>query len=245
MKDRTVRSWLRQGIPAAATHRRKRSSKFDPYAAYVLTRWQEGQGNGLRLFQELQAQGYKGSSRTIYRCLAALKSRRPDPGDVPEWLLQDFTAQEAVWLFVRDPKALDETEREEPATIRQASATAESTYQLLQDFMQMVRHRQGERLDVWLKQVTLSQIPEFRRLVRRINRDKAAVVAGLTLPYSNGQVEGQITKLKLIKRSMYGRADFPLLRQRVLHALSVRVHLERFREEPCRKPDEDPAERQA
>jgi len=85
--------------------------------------------------------------------------------------------------------------------------------------MQMVGHREGERLDGWLKQVTLSQIPEFRRLVRSINRDKAAVLAGLTLPWSQGQVEGQITKLKLIKRTMYGRAGFPLLRQRMLHAL--------------------------
>ncbi len=100
----------------------------------------------------------------------------------------------------RDPDELDDTQREELAAIRQASATAESTYQLVQDFMQMVRHRKGERLDGWLKQVTLSQFPEFRRLVHSLNRDKAAVVAGLTLPWSQGQGEGQITKLKLIKR---------------------------------------------
>jgi len=54
---------------------------------------------------------------------------------------------------------------------------------------------------------------------RRLERDKEEVLAGLTLVYSNGQVEGQINKLKLIKRTMYGRAGFPLLRQRVLHAL--------------------------
>jgi transposase len=219
MKDRTVRHWLQQGIPAEARRRRKRSSRFDPYAAYVLKRWQEGERNGLRLCEEIQAQGYKGSSRTLYRFLAALKSSRPEPGDVPEWPLQDFTAHKAVWLCVRDPAELDDTEREELATIRQASATAENTYQLVQDFMHMVGHREGERLDGWLKQVTLSQIPEFRRLVRSINRDKAAVLAGLTLPWSQGQVEGQITKLKLIKRTMYGRAGFPLLRQRMLHAL--------------------------
>jgi transposase len=219
MNDRTVRHWLKLGIPAEARRRRKRSSRFDPYAAYVLKRWQEGQRNGLRLCEEIQAQGYRGSSRTIYRFLATLKARRPEPGDVPQWPLQDFSAHEAVWLFVRDPEELDDSEREELAAIRQASATAESTYQLVQDFMQMVRHREGERLDGWLKQVSLSQIPEFRRLVRSINRDKAAVLAGLTLIWSQGQVEGQITKLKLIKRTMYGRAGFPLLRQRVLHAL--------------------------
>lgn len=219
MKDRTVRNWLQHGIPADAKRRRKRRSTFDAYATYVLKRWQEGQRNGLRIFQELQVQGYKGSSRTVYRFLAALKSRRPDPGDVPEWPLQDFTAREAVWLFIRDPDDLDDTEREELAAIRQASETAASMYHLVQDFMQMVHRREGQRLDGWLSQVTASQIREFRRLVRSISRDKAAVVAGLTLPYSSGQVEGQITKLKLIKRTMYGRAGFPLLRQRVLHAL--------------------------
>ena len=61
--------------------------------------------------------------------------------------------------------------------------------------------------------------PNFRVLQRRVEQDQAAVQAGLTLPLSSGQVEGQVTKIKLIKRMMYGRATFPLLRQRVLHAL--------------------------
>jgi len=135
MKDRTIRHWRELGIPAEARRRRKRSSRFDPHAAYVLKRWQEGERNGLRICEEIQAQGYKGSSRTIYRFLAALKSSRPEPGDVPEWPLQDFTAHKAVWLFVRDPEELDDTEREELATIRQASATAENTYQLVFFFL--------------------------------------------------------------------------------------------------------------
>ena len=62
-------------------------------------------------------------------------------------------------------------------------------------------------------------LPNFSVLQRRVEQDKAAVQAGLTLPRSQGQVEGQVTKIKLIKRMMYGRAEFPLLRQRVLHAL--------------------------
>src|SRR6266571_2206451 len=71
-----------------------------PYAAYVLKQWQDGHRNGLRLFEERQARGYRGSPRTLYRFLAALKSRRLGPGDVPDWPLQDFTAHEAVWLDV-------------------------------------------------------------------------------------------------------------------------------------------------
>jgi transposase len=61
-------------------------------------------------------------------------------------------------------------------------------------------------------------VPELRQFAAGIQRDKAAVQAGLSLPYSTGPVEGHINRLKLIKRSMYGRAEFDLLRQRVLCA---------------------------
>ena len=83
----------------------------------------------------------------------------------------------------------------------------------------MLHHLEGEKLDDWLAEVTASQIPELQSFVLGVERDKAAVVAGLTLLQNNGLVEGQVNKLKLIKRMGYGRAGFPLLRQRVIHAL--------------------------
>ena len=70
-----------------------------------------------------------------------------------------------------------------------------------------------------MKKVEASSFRDVKRFVQGLQRDKEEVLAGLTLVYSNGQVEGQINKLKLLKRTMYGRAGFPLLRQRVLHAL--------------------------
>jgi len=82
-----------------------------------------------------------------------------------------------------------------------------------------LRTRTGEYLDPWLAQARASQIREVQSFVLGIERDKAAVFAGLPLPHSNGIVEGKVNKLKLIKRMGYGRAGFPLLRQRVLHAL--------------------------
>lgn len=85
--------------------------------------------------------------------------------------------------------------------------------------MEMLRHRKGERLDCWLQLARDSHIKELQSFVRGVERDKMAVLAGLTLPHSNGIVEGKVNKLKLIKRMGYGRAGFPLLRQRVLHAL--------------------------
>ena len=83
----------------------------------------------------------------------------------------------------------------------------------------MLRQRQGEeRLDGWLQEASSSDLPELQHFAAGIQRDKAAVQAGLSLPYSNGPVEGHINRLKLIKRSMYGRAQFDLLRHRVLRA---------------------------
>jgi len=81
------------------------------------------------------------------------------------------------------------------------------------------RYREGEKLDDWLAKATASQIRELQSFVLGVARDKAAVIAGLTLPQNNGLVEGKVNQLKLIKRMGYGRAGFPLLRQRVLHAL--------------------------
>ncbi len=89
---------------------------------------------------------------------------------------------------------------------------------MAQDFLQMMRKREGERLDAWLARVRESRLTEGPRFVHGVEEDYDAVKAGLTLSLNNGQVEGQVTKIKLIKRMMYGRAEFPLLRQRVLHA---------------------------
>jgi transposase len=224
MGERTVRHWLTRGIPYGKPElRRKRSRGFDPYTAYVKERFSQGCHNGLQLWRELQAQGYKGGSRTIYRFLAQLKegsaSIRVRSSTAPDAPALQWTAKQAVWWFIRDPSDLKENEQQALAAIRQASPTADTAYALAQDFMQMLRRREGQRLDAWLEQVRASHIPELQRFVRSIQRDKDAVLAGLTEPWSNGVVEGNVNKLKLFKRMMYGRAEFPLLRQRVLHAL--------------------------
>ena len=108
---------------------------------------------------------------------------------------------------------------EDLTLIRQASSTAETAYGLVQDFLTMVRKRQGEQLDSWIEAVQTSHIPELHRFVAGILKDKDAVVAGLTQIYSNGPVEAQVQKLKLVKRQMFGRAKLPLLRRRLLNAL--------------------------
>jgi transposase len=116
-------------------------------------------------------------------------------------------------------ETLDEIQREQLAAFRLADPSLETTYQRVQDFLVMLRKREGERLDAWLTQVHESELPELESFAQGVERDKSAVQAGLTLANNNGQVEGQVTRIKLIKRMMYGKAGFALLRQRVLHRI--------------------------
>jgi transposase len=124
-----------------------------------------------------------------------------------------------MFLFLRQPEDLSAEEQETLSLLRSLHSEVKLAYELVQQFAQMLRTRTGEQLDDWLGRVKASQIRELQGFVAGVIRDKEAVKAGLTLPANNGIVEGKVNKLKLIKRMGYGRASFPLLRQRVLHAL--------------------------
>ena len=218
MGERTVRDWLKHGAFPETKKRRKRQSSFDTFAPFVLKRWQDGEHNGLTLWREIKEQGYSGSERTVYRYLETLKQAEVK-ASANLHRLHKFSASTAVWLFVRDPTTLDEIERDDLTAFCQVSTTLKKAYHLIQLFLSMVHRREGHLLESWLEQIVSSDVPELQRFAFGVERDKAAVKAGLTWSINNGQVEGQVTKLKLIKRTMYGRAGFALLRQRVLHAV--------------------------
>ena len=169
------------------------------------------------LYREIKAQGYTGSDRSVYRYLATLKQAEIQvPINVER--IKKYTPNTAVWLFMRDPKTLNEIEQEDLAAILRASPPLKKAYDLIQSFLTMVHKREGKRLDAWLAQVTESGLPELQSFAAGVEKDKAAVKAGLTWSINNGMVEGHVTKLKLIKRQGYGRAGFQLLRKRVLYA---------------------------
>ena len=213
---RTIQRWLTQGEYVETNYHHQHRSRFDAYEAYVMRRWDEGCHNIQQLWREIKAQGYPHSDQALRRHLEALREKKP--GDLPEASCFDhFSAKKAMWLFIRHFKDLDEKEREELATICQASETAETLYLLVQEFLQMVRKLEGERLEAWLTAVAERGIEELQRFANGLQQDKAAVLMGLTHSHNNAQAEGQVTRIKLIKRMMYGRAGFPLLRQRVLH----------------------------
>ena len=112
--ERTVRHWFERGVAPDTRPRRKRQSDFDPYA---LKRWQDGERNGTRLWQEIAAQGYPGSQRMVYRFLKTLKKTEVKPTAETHQVLH-YTSSAAVCLFMRHPDNLDEGERMDLAALR-------------------------------------------------------------------------------------------------------------------------------
>jgi transposase len=133
--------------------------------------------------------------------------------------VRTVTSKQASFLFLRSPTDLKPEERHDLETILGYSSDRAALYQIVQQFQEMIHHRGPELLDDWMKQVLACSCPELHRFVTGLRQDYGAVKAALTSDWNNGAVEGQVNRLKLLKRMGYERAGFPLLRQRVLHAL--------------------------
>ncbi len=147
MPVRTVQRWLRQPNGATSQPRRKSRSIFDPYAPYVLSRWQQGCRDSGLIFQEIQEQGFKGSIRTVYRFIRTL---RQGPVELPApSVLDRVSVQEALWLIVRPFDGLKTDERTNLQELCQASSPLSTLHTLVQSFGQIVRKREGHRLEDW------------------------------------------------------------------------------------------------
>jgi transposase len=181
-------------------------------------RWQTGERNGVGLYREIVSQGYTGSRMTVERFLLGLRDLEKQ-GQLPAVFSApvELTPRRAVGLLLKRAEGRTQEETQALLRVDQIHSDIARTRLLMQQFQQMLRERRGAELDVWLEMAMHSGIPEWRAFVRKLRQDQAAVQAGLTLKWNNGSVEGHINRLKFVKRSMYGRANFDLLRFRVLH----------------------------
>jgi transposase len=224
----TVYRYRRMEEPPEPVRFRHKKRVLDPYVPYILRRWEEGCRNGTKLYREIREQGYAYGASNVARLVAELRRARvggggsandrtqggvvlPDKASVP-------TARQGAALFLKRREKLtaeQEAYLDRLGTLDRASADA---YRLTQEFAKMVRGLEGEKLDEWLRDADASEAEVMKRFAKGLKKDLAAVRAGLTESWSSGPVEGFIHKLKLIKRSMYGRASFGLLRSRVLGA---------------------------
>lgn len=130
---------------------------------------------------------------------------------------QGVTPRAAVSLLMRYPETLTEAQRTTLVQMRQAHQEIEQVMEVVDRFLTMLRTLQGEQLETWMEAAQQSHIREMQNFVEKLRKDQQAVQAGLTLTWNNGVVEGHVNRLKCLKRMMYGRAKFDLLRQRVLY----------------------------
>jgi len=189
------------------------SPTLQPYVSHLQDRWQAGCHNVAQLYREIIQQGYQGSHTLLS---AAVRAWRPPRTPTKE---RKRTRHLSVrWLCLQPPEALKPDKR---PTLEQVVAEDEglaSGYQLLQRFRTLVAERDVPALTTWLIDAGASELPSFVTLAHGIRADYAAVEAALTTEWSNGLVEGHVHRVKLIKRQGYGRANFNLLRRRVLAA---------------------------
>ncbi|MFJ5811100.1 ISL3 family transposase [Streptomyces sp. NPDC093093] len=195
----------------AAIHR---PALIDEYRLYLHHRWMEGCTNASALTREIQRLGYRGNVNTVRRHLKPYRN-----GAIPLTApLPHLTVRRVTDWIMRRPERLNDVERKGLDELCERNPALATTVDYARRLALMVRDRRSEHLalDVWMADVRLDGQRELRTLANGMRRDRAAIQAALTTTYTSGAVEGTVTRVKLLKRQMYGRANFDLLRRRIL-----------------------------
>jgi transposase len=153
------------------------------------------------------------SSTAAARLARQRRSAQPLPA-VTEVARRPLTPRRATWLVLRPSERSTAQDHHQLAQLTEHSPALEEAVTLAQDFASLVRCRQAAPLDPWLARAVTSTLPPFRRFAKGLRADYAAVQAAVTLPWSQGPIEGQINRLKMLKRQMYGRARLDPLARR-------------------------------
>ncbi|SDX99557.1 Transposase [Saccharopolyspora shandongensis] len=189
-----------------------RPGPLERFKPYLRERWNQGCTTATVLLAEIREQAYTGSYPALTRYLRLFRTvgtappATPAPAkvrDVTRWMLQH-------------PDDLDDRERGRLNEILARSSALERLAYHVASFAEMMTGLHGERLDEWITAVEADDFPQLHSFTAGLARDRTAVVNGLTMEHNSGAVEGAVSRLKSVKRSMYGRAKFDLLRKKVL-----------------------------
>jgi transposase len=235
----TVRQYAQaEDFPERAP--RPSHSIIDPHLAYLHARLAEGCEDAAALWREIRARGFTGTAKQIRRWLSERRTKPArtaphrwhgptlaDPALNGDPAPRLPSSRQLAWLLVQPPTDLAPTDAVVVARVEQDPETA-IVAKLARQFTALVRAgnagNQAEpqaalaELKIWLTEARASGVPAMETFAAGLDGDIGAISAALTTPWSNGQTEGQVNRLKLIKRQMFGHASFDLLRRRVLLA---------------------------
>jgi transposase len=220
----TVSRFAREPDPAALLVKAtSRDSKLDPFKHYINQQWNQGITDAAVLHAELAAtQGWSGSVQAVRRYVRQFRTAdgrtkagragQPAPAAPPP----PKTRQITRWLLT-SPGRLDADDQAQLAAVTASCPHLDALARHIRSFAEMMTRRQGLlALEDWLTRVEADDQPQLHSFASGIRRDQQGVTAGLALPYSSAAMEGNVNKIKMIKRQMYGRAGFDLLRKRVI-----------------------------
>ncbi len=216
----TVRRWVRGEQPEL---HRPRMHSLDPWRVVLERRWAEGCRNGARLWRDLRDAGFKGGMRVVTEWANRQRLLEPERqfGSAPALAMEHsprpaaYPARRVARMLTADLPSLAEPDRAYVERLLGLSPALAAARDLALRFGALVRARSVDALTPWLADAEDS---ELRGFAAGLRQDEQAVRAALTLPWSSGQVEGQVTRLKLVKRQGYGRAKLDLLRARLVRA---------------------------
>src|SRR5256712_3126559 len=230
ISSRTVFRFLQHTtFPERQPRRQFKATLLDPFKTYLTDRWNAGCHNASKLFCEMQTQGFAGNYGLVAAYVRRMRTAQgatskphttAAPVKVTEPSEKPLTPKRATWLVLRREDKRENAEADHALLdqIQAQNSELAKAIALSQDFAELLRRRQPEKLDSWLERAAQSALKAFERFASGLREDYEAVKAGLTLPWSTGPVEGHINRLKMLKRQMFGRANIALLRCRVLCA---------------------------
>ena len=192
---------------------RVRQSSLEAWLPWLDDQWSSGCCNGTELWRRLRAKGFRGSLRVVGEW--ATRRRRAETASDRQ-LHRVPGARTIARLLTTARDHLSKAETITVAVIEAGVPSLAEARRMIEDFHVMIRKKDVARLDPWIAEASPSLIASF---ARGITNDKSAVRAAITHPWSNGQTEGQITRLKLVKRQMYGRGKLDLLQARLIGAV--------------------------
>jgi transposase len=229
LSRRTVQRYLQSPtFPERQPRHGRDRSLLDPYKATLLAGWNSGCRNGSHLFRTIRRQGFQGQYGIVALYVRRMRqaqglapwqrrSDQPLPA-VTEAPRRRLTPRRATWLVLRPSARSTDEDHHQLAQLTAQSPELAEAVALAQNFAALVRQHQPTQLDPWLARAATSALLPFQRFAKGLREDYAAVKAGITLPWSQGPIEGQINRLKTLKRQMFGRAHVDLLAQRFLLA---------------------------
>jgi transposase len=189
---------------------RVRESSLERHLPWLDAQWAAGHRNGADLWRCLKAQGFRGSVRVVTE--RATRRRRAEAADAQS-LQRVPSARTIARLMTNGRDTLSKSETVTIAAIEHGVPLLVEAREVIAAFHTMIRKKAHADLDPWLERACTSLVASF---ANGVTKDKAAIKAAITTSWSNGQTEGQITKLKLVKRQMYGRAKLDLLQARLI-----------------------------